>query len=166
MSLTTFSGPVASQNGFIDSSFTTAERDAIVGPQAGLLIYNTDTNTYEVYTGSGWQEAFAPPAPTTFGTPSWPSTYTVSNITAMFVEGSYSVTLNIPNPDTTGARTAADALPIGTVITVLHGTRVTPGITFTLTSQFSGSPTTQTATATLSGDAPGPGATIGQISVS
>lgn len=62
MSLTTFTGPVVSQNGFIDSSFTTAERDAIVDPQPGLLIYNTDTNTYEVCTAGGaqptWDSAF------------------------------------------------------------------------------------------------------------
>lgn len=63
MSLTTFSGPVVSQNGFIDTSFTTAERDAIVNPQPGLLIYNTDTNTYEVCTVGGgaptWDSAFS-----------------------------------------------------------------------------------------------------------
>jgi uncharacterized protein (TIGR03437 family) len=62
MGQTTFTGPVISQNGFIDSSFTTAERDAIVDPQPGLLIYNTDTNTYEVCTVSGpqptWDSAF------------------------------------------------------------------------------------------------------------
>ena len=58
MALTTFSGPVASQNGFLDSSFTTAERDAIPSPQAGLLIYNTDLNEYQVYNGSAWIAAF------------------------------------------------------------------------------------------------------------
>ena len=64
MGQTTFSGPVASQNGFIENSFTTAERDAIVDPTAGLLIYNTTTNTYEVYNGTGWQAAFGGgPAP-------------------------------------------------------------------------------------------------------
>lgn len=63
MGQTTFSGPVVSQNGFIDSSFTNAERDAIVNPQPGLLIYNTDTNTYEVCTAGGaqptWDSAFS-----------------------------------------------------------------------------------------------------------
>jgi hypothetical protein len=58
MALTTFTGPVVSQNGFIDSSFTTAERDAIVNPQPGLLIYNTTDNIYEVYDGAAWQVAF------------------------------------------------------------------------------------------------------------
>lgn len=63
MGQTTFSGPVVSQNGFIENSFTTAQRDAIVNPTAGLLIYNTTTNTYQVYNGSTWQTAFAPPVP-------------------------------------------------------------------------------------------------------
>lgn len=58
MGQTTFSGPVVSQNGFIENSFTTAQRDAIVDPTAGLLIYNTTTNAYEVYNGTGWQAAF------------------------------------------------------------------------------------------------------------
>jgi hypothetical protein len=61
MALTTFSGPVVSQNGFLDSSFTTAERDAIVDPQPGLLIYNTTTNEYEVYNGEDFQPAFGNP---------------------------------------------------------------------------------------------------------
>lgn len=60
MSTTTFSGPVASQNGFIENSFTTAERDAIPSPSIGLLIYNTETNVYEVYNGTAWQSAFGP----------------------------------------------------------------------------------------------------------
>lgn len=62
MGQTTFTGPVISQNGFIDASFTTAERDAIPDPQPGLLIYNTDVNSYQVCTTSGatpvWDAAF------------------------------------------------------------------------------------------------------------
>jgi hypothetical protein len=63
MGQTTFTGPVISQNGFIDSSFTNAERDAIVDPQPGLLIYNTDENAYQVCTVGGpqptWDSAFS-----------------------------------------------------------------------------------------------------------
>lgn len=58
MGKTTFSGPVVSQGGFIDASFTSAERDAIVSPQPGLLIYNTTENNYQVYTGTVWDSAF------------------------------------------------------------------------------------------------------------
>lgn len=58
MGQTTFSGPVASQNGFTETPITTALRDAIPSPAAGLLIYNSTTNTYEVYNGATWQAAF------------------------------------------------------------------------------------------------------------
>jgi hypothetical protein len=62
MGQTTFTGPVASQNGFIDSSFTDAERDALVDPQPGLLIWNTTSNVYQVCTVGGgtptWDTAF------------------------------------------------------------------------------------------------------------
>lgn len=63
MGQTTFSGPVVSQNGFIENSFTTAQRDAIANPTAGLLIYNTTVNAYQVYNGTTWQPAFSAPVP-------------------------------------------------------------------------------------------------------
>jgi len=67
MGQTTFTGPVVSQNGFLDSSFTTAERDAIVNPQPGLLIYNTSVNQYQVCTVGGvtptWNYAFGDGVP-------------------------------------------------------------------------------------------------------
>jgi hypothetical protein len=65
MARTTFSGPVASQNGFIADQFTTTQRNAIVGPTAGLLIFNTTTDVYEVYNGSAWVSAFTN-APVTY----------------------------------------------------------------------------------------------------
>lgn len=64
MGKSTFSGPVASQNGFTSASFTTAERNALTSAVAGTLIYNSTTGEPEVYTGTGWQAAFGPPAPT------------------------------------------------------------------------------------------------------
>ncbi len=80
MSLTTFSGPMVSQNGFIDTSFTTAERDAIVDPQPGLLIYNTTENTYQVCTVGGstptWESAFGG------GGSGYPLTFDLSNTSA------------------------------------------------------------------------------------
>ena len=167
MSLTTFSGPVASQNGFIDSSFTTAERDAIVGPQAGLLIYNTDTNTYEVYTGSGWQEAFAPPAPatTTWGKSSWPSDYTVNSFEiSSGTPGPMSFSINTYDPV---VEAALLALPVGTVFTVTHGTGITIGDTFTLTGTFSGGAGHFSANAIYAGGGTVPNfANIGQCEAS
>lgn len=63
MGQTTFSGPVKSDNGFIENSFTTAERDALT-PVTGLLIYNTTENVYQVYNGTAWVSAFAAPTVT------------------------------------------------------------------------------------------------------
>ena len=40
--------------GFIAPRMTTLERDAIVGPEAGLMIYNTDTNVFNYYDGVAW----------------------------------------------------------------------------------------------------------------
>ena len=99
MGQTTFTGPVASQNGFIDASFTTAERDAIVNPTAGLLIYNTTTNTYQVCTVGGgtptWDTAFAPPGPNiTNVSPSSGTTGTSVTITGTGFTGATSVTFN------------------------------------------------------------------------
>lgn len=34
---------------------TTTQRDAIVGPQKGLLIYNSTTNKLNIYTGA-WEQ--------------------------------------------------------------------------------------------------------------
>ena len=138
MGQTTFSGPVASQNGFIENSFTTAERDAIVDPTAGLLIYNTTENTYQVYNGTGWQAAFGPPVPslTTWGTTAWPSTYTLEYVfpAGMGMPGPSPLVINLTGYESNAA--ALLAYPIGTVFTVEHGTNLTAGDTFTLTSQY------------------------------
>ncbi len=39
---------------FIPPRLTTAERDALVGPTAGTIIYNTSTGKLNVYT-TGWE---------------------------------------------------------------------------------------------------------------
>jgi hypothetical protein len=117
MALTTFTGPVVSQNGFLDSSFTTAERDAIVDPQAGLLIYNTTDNTYEVYDGSAWQVAFGGGGGTyTLGV-DYSGTFAVSM--ANFT-GSPNMTIQPAGwSNTSGFNTLKD-IPIGTSVTVVR----------------------------------------------
>lgn len=40
--------------GVLFPKMTTTQRDAIVSPSTGLLIYNTTTNKYNVYIGSAW----------------------------------------------------------------------------------------------------------------
>ena len=228
MGQTTFSGPVVSQNGFVENSFTTAERDAIPNPTAGLLIYNTTTNTYQVYNGSTWQAAFgggpAPVAPTVTGispnngttagnasatitgtgftgatsvsiggtavnsfvvlddstisvltgahsagsglsvnvttpggtnVPNTFYTYTAPVITvglsiwpdSTYIVDGFSITgAGAPNStlsvNTTGypaSETYLKSLPAGTVFTVLYGTGISAGDTFTLTEGFVGS---------------------------
>ncbi len=40
--------------GLLPPRMTTAQRDAIASPAAGLLIYNTTTNEYNLYNGTSW----------------------------------------------------------------------------------------------------------------
>ena len=40
--------------GFLPPRMTSLERDAIVSPAQGLIIYNTTTNCIEIYNGIGW----------------------------------------------------------------------------------------------------------------
>jgi len=40
--------------GFLPPRMTTAQRDAIASPAAGLMIFNTTTNRVNVYTGTAW----------------------------------------------------------------------------------------------------------------
>lgn len=54
MAQTTFSGPVASQNGFVLPSYTTTEMEAIQNPATGLMIFNTTTGSVKTYDGSAW----------------------------------------------------------------------------------------------------------------
>ena len=54
MAQTTFSGPVASQNGFLLPNFTTAEINAIANPATGLMVYNTTTSAITYYNGTAW----------------------------------------------------------------------------------------------------------------
>jgi hypothetical protein len=51
---TTTSGTAAPYSLF--PSLTTAQRDAISNPVAGFVLYNTTTNTLNVYNGTSWQE--------------------------------------------------------------------------------------------------------------
>lgn len=40
--------------GFVFSRMTTAQRDAIINPIAGLVIYNTTTNVLNFHNGTSW----------------------------------------------------------------------------------------------------------------
>jgi hypothetical protein len=47
---------VSTTKGALLPRMTTAQRDAIVSPDAGLMIYNTTTNAYNYYDGTTWGE--------------------------------------------------------------------------------------------------------------
>ena len=40
--------------GFLPPRMTSSQRDAIASPAAGLVIFNSTTNSLQLYTGSGW----------------------------------------------------------------------------------------------------------------
>lgn len=50
---------VSTTRGFRAPSMTTTQRDAIVSPATGLLIYNTSNSRYEFYNGTSWQSVGA-----------------------------------------------------------------------------------------------------------
>ena len=54
MALTTFSGPVVSQNGFQLPVFTTTQINAIQNPATGLMVFNSTTGAVSYYDGSAW----------------------------------------------------------------------------------------------------------------
>ncbi len=54
MSKTTFSGPVASQNGFQLPALTTTQINAIQNPATGLMVYNSTTGAVTYYNGTAW----------------------------------------------------------------------------------------------------------------
>lgn len=54
MAQTSFSGPVASQNGFVLPSLTTAEINAIQNPQVGQMVYDTTAVAVKTYNGTAW----------------------------------------------------------------------------------------------------------------
>lgn len=47
----------STNKGVLMPRMTTANRDAIGSPQAGLLVYNTSTNQFNYHNGSSWQAA-------------------------------------------------------------------------------------------------------------
>ena len=62
--------------GLLPPRMTTAQRDAIASPAAGLIIFNTTTNSVQLYNGSGWlslSPSFVPLPAIVIGTQQWMS---------------------------------------------------------------------------------------------
>lgn len=62
--------------GFLSPRMTTTQGDLITSPVAGLVIYNTTTNSVQLYNGSGWlslSPSFVPLPTIVIGTQQWMS---------------------------------------------------------------------------------------------
>lgn len=68
----------STEKGFLPPRLTSAQRDAISNPAEGLLIYNTDTDCLNHFSGTRWFEhcAVPPPPPTPADPPALGSTFT------------------------------------------------------------------------------------------
>jgi uncharacterized protein (TIGR02145 family) len=69
---------VSTEKGFLPPRLTSAQRDAISNPAEGLLIYNTDTDCLNHFSGTRWFQhcAVPPPPPTPADPPALGSTFT------------------------------------------------------------------------------------------
>ncbi len=68
----------STSKGLLPPRLTTAQRDAIAGPAAGLTIYNTTTGKLNTWNGTSWDTALSATEPAgTFAYTGGPQTYTV-----------------------------------------------------------------------------------------
>jgi len=68
----------STSQGLLAPRMTTTQRDAIVSPAAGLLIYNATTSTYNFYTGTAWTSVGSGTGSVTSVALSAPAEFTVS----------------------------------------------------------------------------------------
>ena len=163
MSTTTFSGPVASQNGFVAPTFTSSTLPYYT---TGNIVYLADLNTLAFGGEDQWYRQDTGAGLGTGGSGgegggtvvtfkyymNMSSTADYNFTNAGFNGGvgpgmsNMSVNLSV-SPET---ESALLALPVGTVITVNEGTGITTGSTFTLVTQFTGGAGVVSATTTTS----------------
>ncbi|MDO7854743.1 glycine-rich protein [Hymenobacter sp. CA1UV-4] len=67
----------STDKGLLPPRLTTAQRDAIASPAAGLSVFNITTNQLNVWTGTRWQGFVPEFVPTTLAYTGGPQTYTV-----------------------------------------------------------------------------------------
>jgi PKD repeat protein len=104
----------SSTKGFLPPRMTSAQRDAIASPAAGLRIYNTTTNCENFYNGSVWQEICGQCIP---GVPAMPGTISGNaTVCASATAVSYSI-IAVP-----GASSYTWTVPAGWSITSGQGT--------------------------------------------
>ncbi|NUN69218.1 MAG: hypothetical protein HUU02_05855 [Bacteroidetes bacterium] len=102
----------STQRGVLIPRLSTAERNAVASPAAGLMIYNTSTNELNIYNGSGWTSYYSIASVTSGGIPYFSSasaaaSSTVLSANALMIGG--------------GAGGAPSTIGAGTATTVLHG---------------------------------------------
>lgn len=116
----------SSNSGFLPPRLTTAQRDAIISPAAGLLIYNTDKNCMEYWNGSIWVDncaACTPPASISHNTPVCEGDdvqllASVGGIAATYVwSGPNGFSSTMQNPLIANATPAADGIYTVKVVT-------------------------------------------------
>lgn len=104
----------STNKGLLPPRMTSAQRDAIISPAAGLRIFNTTTNCENFYNGSAWFEICGICIP---GAPSTPGSITG---TASPCASATGITYSVPT--VTGATSYTWTLPTGWIITSGQGT--------------------------------------------
>lgn len=105
----------SSVRGLLTPRMTTAERNAVASPATGLLIYNSTTNEFNVYNGSGWTSYFSFSSVTSGGIPYFNS---ASSAASSSVLAANAVMIG------GGTGAAPSTIGPGTSTTVLHGNAV------------------------------------------
>lgn len=54
---------VSTSQGFLMPRMSSSQREAIVSPASGLMVYDTDTQTHWFFDGNAWLNLVSPPAP-------------------------------------------------------------------------------------------------------
>ncbi len=119
--------------GFLPPRLTEGQRDAIAGPAAGLVVYNTTTNKLNVWNGTAWTESLNTTEPARtfqFGYTGSAQTWTVPpGVTSVRVDMSGAQGGNSSFTFTNGS---TQQVPGGTGARVLANLSVTPGQVLTV----------------------------------
>jgi hypothetical protein len=138
---------ISTTKGILIPRMTTTQRNAIGSPSTSLLIYNTTTTQYELYTGSTWQSlaSYISGTLTVTGAASLQSTLNVtgsSTFANTTVNGTLSVTGGTTLASITGTSAQLNSLSVtgSTTLANVTGANVTATGTILAASGTSGSP--------------------------
>jgi hypothetical protein len=131
---------ISTSKGILVPRMTTTQRNAIGSPSTSLLIYNTTTTQYELYTGSTWQSlaSYINGTLTVTGAASLESTLNVtgsSTFANTTVNGTLSVTGGTTLASITGTSAQLDSLSVtgSTTLASITGTNTTINGTLSVT---------------------------------